>query len=185
MEQSRSPVMYLLTFAVVMTVTAARPAHATAQDVSTNIEVSPEAVAFERAFVTPGLEGLAAPTARIAFGVRRGAIQHVVATSPFAEVYGTGSERPEPFTLVMVHRFGQRAAGGVQVLSSDTPTAMAAGPLEQPFRSGPYPPILWNLGDRVRIAFGGGVQSMPMIDAGIERPTAPIGSLTIEFGDRK
>jgi hypothetical protein len=184
-EQSRSPVMYLLSFAVVMTVTAARPAHATAQDVSTDIEAPPQAVASEREFVTPGLEGLAAPNARIAFGVRRGAIQHVVATSPFAEVYGTAAERPEPFTLVTVHRFGQRAAGGVRVLSSDAPTVMAAGPLEQPFRSGPYSAILWNLAERVRIAFGSGVQSTPVIDAGIERPIVPIGSLTIEFGDRK
>jgi hypothetical protein len=37
----------------------------------------------------------------------------------------------------------------------------------------------------VRIAFGGRVQSTPMIDAGLERPTLPVGSLTIEFGDRK
>jgi hypothetical protein len=183
-ENSRSPLMCVLSFAVVMTVTAARPAVATAQDVSSNIEAPLEAAASDREPRTRGI-GTLAPEARIAFGVRRGAIQRVVASSPFDDVYGMAVDPSETVTIITVHRFGQRAAGGVRVLSSDAPTAMRLGPSEAPFRIGPHPPIIWNLADRVRIAFGGGVRSMPMLDTGLDRPTAPIGSLTIEFGDRK
>jgi hypothetical protein len=183
-ENSRSPLMCVLSFAVVMTVAAARPAVATAQDVSPTIEAPPEAAASDREPLARGLGALTSPDARIAFGVRRGAIQHVVTTSPFADVYGTAVEAAEPVTIVTVHRFGQRA-GGVRILSGGAPTTMRLGPSEQPLRVGPHAPIVWNLAERVRIAFGGSAQSAAMIDAGIDRASAPIGSLTIEFGDRK
>jgi hypothetical protein len=133
--------MCLLSFAVVLAVTTARPADATAQP---DPEPAPRSV-----------QVLAAPNDRIAFGVRRSTIQHLVTTSPFDDVYATPLEQPDRVTLVTVHRFGQRAA---------TP---------------------WNLSERVRIAFGGRGQSTPIIYAGLERPTAAVGSLTIEFGDRR
>ena len=186
MEYSRSPVMCVLSFAVVMTVTAARPAVATAQHASSSSEAPPpEAAASDREPLTRGIGALARPDARIAFGVKRGAIQHVVTSSPFDGAYGTTVDPSEPVTIVTVHRFGHRVAGGTRVLSGDAPTTMRIGPSEALFRVGPHPPIMWNLADRVRIAFGGGMRALPMIDTGIERPTAPIGSLTIEFGDRK
>jgi hypothetical protein len=62
---------------------------------------------------------------------------------------------------------------------------MRLGPSEQPLRIGPHAPIVWNLAERVRIAFGGSAQSAPTIDTGIDRAGVPIGSLTIEFGERK
>jgi hypothetical protein len=182
-ENSRSPLMCVLSFAVVMTVAAAHPAVALAQDVSPTIEAPPEAAASDREPRTRGLGALTRPDARIAFGVRRGAIQHVVTTSPFADVYGTAVDAAEPVTIVTVHRFGQRG-GGVRMLSSAAPTTMPLEPSEQPLRVGPHP-IVWNLTDRVRIAFGGSAQSAPVIDTGIERAAVPIGGLTIEFGDRK
>ncbi len=178
--------MCVLSFAVVMTVTAARPAVATAQHASSSSEAPPpEAAASDREPLTRGIGALARPDARIAFGVKRGAIQHVVTSSPFDGAYGTTVDPSEPVTIVTVHRFGHRAAGGTRVLSGDAPTTMRIGPSEALFRVGPHPPIMWNLADRVRIAFGGGMRALPMIDTGIDRPTAPIGSLTIEFGDRK
>jgi hypothetical protein len=183
-ENSRSPLMWVLSFAVVMTVAAAHPAVALAQDVSPTIEAPPEAAASDREPRTRGLGALTRPDARIAFGVRRGAIQHVVTTSPFADVYGTAVDAAEPVTIVTVHRFGQRG-GGVRMLSSAAPTTMRLEPSEQPLRIGPPAPIVWNLADRVRIAFGGSAQSAPVIDTGIERAAVPIGALTIEFGDRK
>jgi hypothetical protein len=182
-ENSRSPLMYVLSFAVVMSVAVARPAVATAQDVSPTIEAPPEAAASDREPFTRGLGALRRPDARIAFGVRRGAIQRVVATSPFADVYGTAVEAVEPGTIVTVHRFGQRA-GSVRVLNA-APAAMRLAPSERPFRIGPHAPVVWNLAERLRIAFGSGSQSAPMIDTGIDRAAVPIGSLTIEFGDRK
>jgi hypothetical protein len=182
-ENSRSPLMCVLSFAVVMTVAAARPAVATAQDVSPTIEAPPEAAASDREPLTRGLGALTRPDARIAFGVRRSAIQHVVTTSPFADVYGASVEAAEPVTIVTVHRFGQRP-GGARFESSAAPTTMRLGPSEQPLRVGPHP-IVWNLADRVRIAFGGSAQSVPVIDTGIDRAAVPIGGLTIEFGDRK
>jgi hypothetical protein len=69
------------------------------------------------------------------------------------------------------------------MLSSSAPS-MGLGPYEEPSRIGPHAPILWNLAERVRIAFGS-VRSASAIVTAIDRPTAPIGSLTIEFGDRK
>ena len=183
MENSRSPLMCVLSFAVVMTVAAGHPAVAMAQDVSPTLEAPPEAAASDREPLTRGLGALTRPDARIAFGVRRGAIQHVVTTSPFADVYGTAVDAAEPVTIVTVHRFGQRG-GGVRMLSSAAPTTMPLEPSEQPLRVGPHP-IVWNLADRVRIAFGGSAQSAPVIDTGIERAAVPIGGLTIEFGDRK
>ena len=90
MEYSRSPVMCVLSFAVVMTVTAARPAVATAQHASSSSEAPPpEAAASDREPLTRGIGALARPDARIAFGVKRGAIQHVVTSSPFDGAYGT------------------------------------------------------------------------------------------------
>ena len=178
MEHSRSPMVCLLSFAVALAVTTARPAHATAQDLKSDI-------AADREPATRSVQVLASSTDRIAFGVRRSTIQHVVATSAFDDVYATPLEQPDRVTLVTMHRFGQRApAGAVRVLP--VPAAdMRVEPGERPFGAGPYPPILWNLSERLRIAFGGRVQSTPMIDAGLERPTAAVGSLTIEFGDRK
>jgi hypothetical protein len=168
-------------------VTTARPADATAQP---RDSVRPDgaqlAQGSDREPATRSVQVLASSTDRIAFGVRRSTIQHVVATSPFDDVYATPLEQPDRVTLVTVHRFGQRAPGSaVRVLPGAPPADMRVEPGERPFGAGPYPPILWNLSERVRIAFGGRVQSTPMIDAGLERPTAAVGSLTIEFGDRK
>ena len=64
MENLRSPLMYVLSFAVVMTAAAARPAVATAQDVSPTIEAPPEAAASDREPFTRGLGALTRPDAR-------------------------------------------------------------------------------------------------------------------------
>jgi hypothetical protein len=183
-SHSRLPLMCVLSFAVVATVTAARPAVATAQDDSSTIEAPPEAAA-NREVATRRLGALARPEVRIAFGVRRGAIQHLVTKSPFDDVYETPEDPPELVTLVTVHRFGQRAPGGIRMLSNGRPPPLRLGPSDQPLRMGTHPPIVRGLVERVRIAFGGRARALPMIDNGIDRPTAPIGALTIEFGDRK
>jgi hypothetical protein len=172
---SRS-LLYVLSFAVVAAVTAARPAVATAQDVG-----SPEERVREPA--ARALEALASSETRIAFGVRRGAIQHLVAKSPFDEIYDVAEDASEAFTMVTVHRFGQRA-GAVRVVP-DAPSTLRLGPSEEPFRIGPHPTIVWNLADRIRIAFGGRARSLPTVDPVLDRSGAPIGSITIEYGDRK
>lgn len=186
MDDSRSPMLCLLSFAVALAVIAARPGNAAAQSLDpVPLDGKDLAQGSDRE-PARSLSELAAPNARIAFGVKRSGIQHVVATSPFDDVYAGAAERPELFTLETVHRFGQRGRGGaIRVLPPDPPANMRIEPGERPLRIGPYPPILWNLSDRVRIAFGGGVRSTPTIDAGLERPTVPLGSLAIEFGDRK
>jgi hypothetical protein len=129
------------------------------------------------------VDALACPEARIAFGVRRGAIQHIVTRSPFDDRYRIAAGAPDAITLVTAYRFGRRAAGGVRILSSEAPS-VGFGPSEQPVRVGPHAPIVWNLAERVRIAFGGRARST-VVDTGLDRPIAPAGSLTIEFGDRK
>ena len=178
MEHSRSPMMCLLSFAVALAAITARPADATAQDLTSDI-------AADREPAPRIVQVLGSPNDRIAFGVRRSTIQRVVATSPFDDVYATPLEQPDGVTLVTVHRFGQRAPGGAVRVLLATPSDMRVESGERPFGAGPNPPILWNLSERVRIAFGGRVQSTPMIDAGLERPIEAAGSLTIEFGDRK
>jgi hypothetical protein len=183
-RHSRSPLIGVLSFAVVAMVTAARPAVATAQDDSKTIEAPPEAAA-NREVATRGLGALARPEVRIAFGVRRGAIQHLVTKSAFDDVYEAPDDPSELVTLVTVHRFGQRAPGGIRMFSNGTPPTLRPGPSEEPLRLGTHPTIVWDLAERVRIAFGGRARSLPMIDNGIDRPTAPTGALTIEFGDRK
>jgi hypothetical protein len=148
----------VLPFAVALSAIAVCPAEMAAQSLdSLRADTAHLTQNLDREPATHFAE-LAAPDARIAFGVRHSTIQHVVATSPFDDGYAAAVEHPDTFTLQTVHRFGQ---------------------------VGPYPPVLWNLSDRVRIAFGAGVESTPMIDAGSERPTVPLGSLSIEFGDRK
>jgi len=187
----RSSLMWGVSLAVVATVAAARPAVATAQEVGSTIEQTapdPATAAVDApgygAPMTRGLGALARPEARIAFGVRRGAIQHIVTKSPFDDVYGAPGDPSDVITLVTVHRFGQRASGGVRFLSNSGPPTMP-GPSEEPLRLRSHPPIVWNLAERIRIAFGGSARSLPMIDQGLERVTPPAGSLTIEFGDRR
>ena len=177
MSHSRSLLMLVLSFAVVTTVTAARPAVATAQDSSPPGEQNREPVA--RAF-----DALAHPDARIAFGVRRGAIQHLVARSPFEDVYAPGDDERGPVTLVTVHRFGQRG-GGVRVMANNAPSTLRRGPSEVPLRLSPHSPVMWNLADRIRIAFGARARSLPAIDPVMDRSVTPIGSIAIEFGDRR
>jgi hypothetical protein len=176
-RHSRSLLMLVLSFAVVTAVTAARPAVATAQDGSSPGQQNREPAA--RAF-----DALAGPDARIAFGVRRGAIQHVVARSPFEDAYAPGDDERGPVTLVTVHRFGQRG-GGVRVVSNQAHSTLRLGPSEVPLRLSPHPPVMWNLADRIRIAFGARPRSLQAIDPAMDRSVTPIGSVAIEFGDRR
>ena len=182
MKQSRSPLMWVLSFAAATAVTAAHPAVASAQDIST--------IAMPAAEPAEDLESLASALgapgraeARIAFGVRRGAIQHVVARSPFEEAFDADDRPSRDVTIVTVHRFGQRARGGVQLLSRETPDPWLAPP-EEPSQLGPQAPVMWNLSDHVRIAFGGRARPAA-VDPALERTTAPIGSIAIAFGDRR
>ena len=181
MKQSRSPLMWVLSFAAATTVTAARPAVATAQDLSTI--AMPAAEPGEDLTLAPGLDALGRAEDRIAFGVRRGAIQHVVARSPFEEAFDADDRPSGDVTIVTVHRFGQRARGGVHLPSRETPAPWLA-PSEEPSQLGPQAPVIWNLSDHVRIAFGGRARPAT-VDPALERATAPIGSIAIEFGDRR
>jgi hypothetical protein len=163
-RDERSPLMCVMSFAFVMAATAARPAVATAQDVPLNIEEPADAATaaaqLHRRYrdqdhaSAARLEVLARPDARIAFGVRRGAIRQIVAKSTFADVYEAA---PSPWgivTLVTVHRFGQRASGRIRVIAYDAPMTLRRGPSEEQLRIGAHPPIVWNLAERLRIAFG-------------------------------
>ncbi len=181
MKQSRSPLMWVLSFAAATTVTAARPAVATAQDLSTI--AMPAAEPGEDLTLAPGLDALGRAENRIAFGVRRGAIQHVVARSPFEEAFDADDPPSGDVIVVTVHRFGQRARGGVHLLSRETPAPWLA-PSEEPSQLGPQAPVIWSLSDHVRIAFGGRARPAT-VDPALERATAPIGSIAIEFGDKR
>jgi hypothetical protein len=181
-KQSRSPLMWVLSFAAATTVTAARPAVATAQDIST-IAMPAAEPGEDLESLAPGLDALAHAEDRIAFGVRRGAIQHVVARSPFEEAYDADDRPSGDVAIVTVHRFGQRARGTVQLLSRETPAPPLAPP-EEPLQLGPHAPVMWNLSDHFRIAFGGRARPAA-IDPALEHATAPIGSIAIEFGDRR
>jgi hypothetical protein len=177
-KQSRSPLMWVLSFAAATTVTAAHPAVATAQDIST---IARPAEDLES--LAPGLGARGRAEGRIAFGVRRGAIQHVVAQSPFEEAFDADDRPSADVTIVTVHRFGQRARGAVQLLSRETPAPWLVPPAAS-LQLGPQAPVMWSLSDHVRIAFGGRARPTAL-DPALERATAPIGSIAIEFGDRR
>jgi len=181
-KQSRSPLMWVLSFAAATTVTAARPAVATAQDIST-IAMPAAEPGEDLESLAPGLDALAHAEDRIAFGVRRGAIQHVVARSPFEEAFDADDRPSADVTIVTVHRFGQRARGAVQLLSRETPAPWLVPPAAS-LQLGPQAPVMWSLSDHVRIAFGGRARPTAL-DPALERATAPIGSIAIEFGDRR
>ena len=187
MDESRSPMLCLLSFAVALSITGALPAVAPRQ---TPDLVRPSgahlAQGSDLSPATRSLSALAAPDARISFGVRPGAIQHVVPASPFDDVYEATSVDPRVVTLVTVHRFGEHAAGGVtRVVPAYPRSEMRVDPTERPLRIGPSSPVLWNLSERVGIAFGVGMRPTAVNEAGLERSTTPLGSVTIEFGDRK
>jgi len=174
--------MWVLSFAAATTVTAEHPAVAAAQDLSTIAKPAAES-GEDLESLAPALGAPGRAEARIAFGVRRGAIQHVVARSPFEEAFDADDRPSADVTIVTVHRFGQRARGAVQLLSRETPAPWLA-PSEESSQLGAQAPVMWNLSDHVRIAFGG--RARPAAgDPALERATAPMGSIAIEFGDRR
>jgi hypothetical protein len=182
----RSPVNPVASLVAALTLVAGLPAIALAQDVPFEPATATSPAGTPALARTPtGWGELARSDGRIAFGVKRGGARRaVIASTPFADVYGMGLEASSPMAFGRVHRFGQRGGGLIRVLPDRGNRQIPLRPGDALFVPESPSPIVWNMSSQVRISFGSAYRPLPGADADTERASIPIGSLTVEFGGR-